>query len=154
MVTGKIMRRNRYIDLLEKAFVIFRLTALSRNLRNELKKSRKIYFFDNGIHNAVIKNFNPLALRQDTGALWENYLIAERMKANHYAGRLVNDWFWRTHAQQKIDYIEEYDGKLHAYEFKWNPQKKHRFPKTFLNAYPGAETAVVTPDNFSDFVSE
>ncbi|MBW2558255.1 MAG: ATP-binding protein [Deltaproteobacteria bacterium] len=142
----------RYVDLLEKTFVVFRLTALSRNLRNELKKSRKIYFYDNGIRNAVIKNFNPLALRQDTGVLWENFLIAERMKANHYAGRHVNRWFWRTHAQQKIDYIEEYDGRLNAFEFKWNPKKNARFPKTFLNAYPGSETAVITPKNFSDFV--
>jgi len=143
----------KYIGLLEKAFIIFCLSSLSRNVRNELKKSRKIYFIDNGIRNAVIKNFNPLSLRQDTGALWENFLISERMKANHYSGRWVNQYFWRTHAQQEIDYIEEYDGKLHAYEFKWNPTKRYRIPKTFLNAYPESETAIITKENFVDFIS-
>lgn len=131
----------RYIDLLEKAFIIFKLTALSRNLRNELKKSRKVYFYDNGVRNAIIKNFNPLSLRQDTGALWENFLLSERMKTNHYSGQWVNSWFWRTHSQQEIDYIEEYEGRLHAYEFEWNPSAKVRFPKTFLNA--------ITLTNFS-----
>ena len=143
----------KYIGLLEKAFIIFRLSSLSRNVRNELKKSRKIYFIDNGIRNAVIKNFNPLSLRQDTDTLWENFLISERMKANHYSGRWVNQYFWRTHAQQEIDYIEEYDGKLHAYEFKWNPTKRYRIPKTFLNAYPESETAIITKENFVDFIS-
>lgn len=142
----------RYIDLLEKAFVVFRLTALSRNLRNEIKKSRKIYFYDNGIRNAIIKNYSPLSLRQDIGALWENFLISERMKINHYTGRWVNRWFWRTHAQREIDYIEEYDGKLHAYEFKWNPAKKATFPKAFLNAYPGSDTRVISRSNFIDFL--
>ena len=142
----------RYVDLLEKAFVIFRLTALSRNLRNELKKSRKIYFFDNGIRNAIIKNFNTPSLRNDCGALWENLMVSERMKANQYSNRLVNMWFWRTHSQQEIDYIEEYDGRLHAYEFKWNPAKKGRFSKTFLKAYPETTTMVVTPDNYEEFI--
>ena len=142
----------RYVDLLEKAFVIFRLTALSRNLRNELKKSRKIYFFDNGIRNAIIKNFNTPSLRNDCGALWENLMLSERMKANQYSNRLVNMWFWRTHAQQEIDYIEEYDGRLHAYEFKWNPAKKGRFSKTFLKAYPDSTTMPVTPDNYEEFI--
>jgi len=141
----------RYIDLLEKAFIVFRLQSLSRNVRNEIKKSRKIYFFDNGIRNAVIKNFNPLSFRQDVGALWENFLIGERIKINHYLGRQVNAYFWRTHAQQEIDYIEEYSGKLYAYEFKWNPTRKVKFPKTFLNAYPEAKTNVVSRDNFTDF---
>lgn len=144
----------RYIDLMEKAFIIFRLTALSRNIRNELKRTRKIYFYDNGIRNAVIKNFNPLTLRQDTGALWENFLISERMKINQYKGRWVNNWFWRTHAQQEIDYIEEYDGGIHAYEFKWNPQKKVRFPKTFLNGYPGSDTNIISRDNYVAFITE
>ncbi len=142
----------RYIDLLEKAFIVFRLQSLSRNLRNEIKKSRKIYFFDNGIRNAVIKNFNPLSFRQDVGALWENFMIAERRKVNHYHGRQVNTYFWRTHAQQEIDYIEEYGGKLYAFEFKWNPTRKMKFPKTFLNAYPEAQTSVVTRNNFMDFL--
>lgn len=142
----------RYIDLLEKAFIIFRMTALSRNLRNELKKSRKIYFFDNGIRNSVIKNFNPLSLRNDTGALWENFLISERMKRNHYNGISVNRWFWRTSARQEIDYIEEYGGKLHAFEFKWNPKKKVNIPKTFRSAYPGSETKIISQDNYTDFI--
>lgn len=142
----------RYIDLLEKAFVIFRLPALSRNLRNELKKSRKIYFYDNGIRNAVIKNFNIPSLRDDRGALWENLMISERMKANQYSNRSANMWFWRTHAQQEIDYIEEYDGILHAYEFKWNPSKKGGFSKTFLRAYPDSTTTLITPDNYEDFI--
>jgi len=142
----------RYIDLLEKAFVVFRLTALSRNLRNELKKSRKIYFYDNGIRNAIIKNFNTPALRNDCGALWENLMLSERMKANQYSNRLTNMWFWRTTAQQEIDYIEEYDGKLHAYEFKWNPAKKGRFSKTFLNAYPDSTATLITRENYEDFI--
>jgi predicted AAA+ superfamily ATPase len=142
----------RYIDLLEKAFIIFKLTALSRNLRNELKKSRKVYFYDNGVRNAIIKNFNPLSLRQDTGALWENFLLSERMKTNHYSGQWGNSWFWRTHSQQEIDYIEEYEGRLHAYEFKWNPSAKVRFPKTFLNAYPDSQTSLITPNNFDEFL--
>jgi predicted AAA+ superfamily ATPase len=143
----------RYIDLLEKAFIVFRLQALSRNVRNEIKKTRKVYFYDTGIRNAIIKNFSPLALRNDVGHLWENYLIVERMKQNHYLKRFVNQYFWRTKQQQEIDYIEEYDGRLHAYEFKWNPNKKVTFSKTFINAYPGSETKVITPENYVDFVT-
>lgn len=142
----------RYIDLLEKTFVIYRLTTLSRNLRNELKKSRKIYFVDNGIRNAVIKNFNPPALRQDMGALWENFFISERMKVNHYARRWLNTWFWRTQSQQEIDYIEESEGKFEAYEIKWNPKKKHRFPRSFLEAYPENKTHTVTPENYPEYL--
>ncbi|MCP4699839.1 MAG: ATP-binding protein [Gammaproteobacteria bacterium] len=141
----------RYIDLLEKSFVVFRLPSLNRNMRNEIKKGRKIYFYDNGIRNSIIKNFNPLNLRQDTGALWENFLVNERIKANHYAGRWVNRYFWRTHAQQEIDYIEECDGKLYAFEFKWNPKAKARFPKNFIRAYPQSETMAVTTGNFEAF---
>ena len=143
----------RYIGLLEKAFIIFRLQALNRNIRNEIKKTRKVYFYDTGIRNAIIKNFNPLALRNDVGHLWENFLIVERMKRNHYAMQYANRYFWRTRQQQEIDYIEEYGGKLHAYEFKWNPNKKVRFPKTFLNAYPNSETKVITPENYQEFLT-
>eukprot|EP01035_Chromulina_nebulosa_P040785 gene40785-55132_t len=110
----------RYIHLLEKAFIVFRLPSFSRNLRNELKKSRKIYFYDNGLRNAVIKQFNALAFRNDVGALWENFLVTERMKTLEYQRVFANRYFWRTHAQQEIDYIEERGGQLHAYEFKWN----------------------------------
>lgn len=142
----------RYIDLLEQTYVVFRLRSLSRNARNEIKKGRKIYFFDNGIRNAIIRNFNPLDLRADAGALWENYLVSERMKRNSYAGHFPNTYFWRTTTQQEIDYIEEYGGKLHAFEFKWNPRAKARFPKSFQAAYPQAETQVIHRENMADFL--
>jgi predicted AAA+ superfamily ATPase len=142
----------RYIDLLEKAYVLFRLPSFSRNLRNELKKSRKVYFWDTGIRNAVIRNFNPLHLRQDTGALWENFLVAERLKANHYAGRDANQWFWRTHAQQEIDYLEERDGVLSAWEFKWRATRPPRIPNSFLKAYPGCRTGYVTAETVETFL--
>jgi len=142
----------RYISLLEKAFVIFRLGSLSRNLRNELKKSRKIYFYDNGIRNAIIHNFSPTGLRNDIGALWENFLICERMKALANAGIPASRYFWRTQAQQEIDYIEERSGRLSAWEFKWNPNARARFSRTFTKAYPDCQTKVITPDNFETFV--
>ena len=142
----------RYIDLLEKAYVLFRLPSFSRNLRNELKKNRKVYFWDTGIRNAVIRNFNPLHLRQDTGALWENFLVAERLKANHYAGRDANHWFWRTHAQQEIDYLEEQDGVLSAWEFKWRATRPPRIPNSFLTAYPGCRTGYVTAETVETFL--
>ncbi len=142
----------RYIDLLQKAFIIFQLSSLSRNLRNELKKSRKIYFFDNGIRNALIRNFNPISLRQDVGALWENFIISERIKATEEHGLWVNRYFWRNHNQQEIDYIEEYAGKTHAYEMKWNKNKSYKFPGTFMEAYPEHTTLLVTPDNYLDFL--
>lgn len=141
----------RYIDLLEKAFVVFRLPALSRNMRNEIKRGRKVYFHDVGIRNAVINVYNPPDLRNDTGALWENYCIVERMKALEYAGKRVSRYFWRTTTQHEVDYIEEYDGKLHAYEFKWNPKAKVKTQKAFLEAYPGTEIKVITPDNIEEF---
>ncbi|MBC2716925.1 MAG: ATP-binding protein [Desulfobacteraceae bacterium] len=144
----------RYIELLEKTFVIFRLTAFTRNLRNELKKSRKIYFYDNGIRNALIKNFNPVSLRPDAGTLWENFMISERKKHLIYNGINANTRFWRTRQQQEIDYIEEKNGKILAVEFKWNPKSTARFSKTFLNAYPGSETCVITPENYIEFLSE
>ncbi|MCB0281870.1 MAG: ATP-binding protein [Calditrichae bacterium] len=144
----------KYVYLLEQAFIIFRLAPLSRNLRNELSKMRKIYFWDTGIRNALISNFNPINLRNDAGALWENFLISERLKKNHYHEKYGNYFFWRTHQQQEIDFIEEYDGKMHAFEFKWNPKAKVRFPKTFLDAYPEHETAIVHRDNYVDFLME
>lgn len=142
----------KYIHLLEKSFVVFRLSSLSRNLRNELKKSRKIYFYDNGLRNAVINQFNPVGLRNDTGALWENFLVSERMKHTHYNSIYCNRYFWRTHAQQEIDYIEEREGELFAFEFKWNKKKKVKFPRSFTSAYPKAKTKLITPDNFEEFV--
>lgn len=144
----------KYIDLLEKCYIIFRLNAFSRNVRTELKKSKKVYFYDNGIRNAVIQNFAPLNLRQDTGALWENFFISERLKANHYAGRFAKSYFWRTTRQQEIDYIEESDGKFTIFEMKWNPKKAQTpFPDTFLKNYPIEETAVITPENYLEFVN-
>lgn len=143
----------KYIDLLEKCYVIFRLNAFNRNLRTELKKSKKVYFYDNGIRNAVIQNFAPLALRQDTGALWENFFISERIKANHYAGHHAKSYFWRTTQQQEIDYIEEADGNFTAFEMKWNPNKRQtKFPSPFLNNYPVKETAIITPENYLEWV--
>jgi predicted AAA+ superfamily ATPase len=141
-----------YLNLLEKVYVIFRLPSFARNLRNELKMSKKIYFFDNGIRNALISNFQIPEMRQDAGALWENFLISERMKYNHYNRKWCNIYFWRTHEQQEIDYIEESDGKIRGYEFKWNPASKVRFPKTFIKAYPDCETSIITPDNMDEFL--
>ena len=142
----------RYIYLLEEAYVIFRLGSFSRNLRSELKRSKKIYFYDTGIRNAVIGQFNPLDLRNDTGALWENLMIVERMKAIEYGQHYRNFYFWRTNRQQEIDFIEEYDGKLHAYEFKWNPNKKSRLPLSFRKAYPKAIFKAITRENFYEFI--
>ncbi|MDX1908757.1 MAG: ATP-binding protein [Bacteroidia bacterium] len=142
----------RYIDLLEQTFVVFRLRSLSRNVRNELKKGCKVYFYDTGIRNALIKNFNPLSLRADTGALWENFLVVERLKRNLYQGYTPNMFFWRTTAQQEIDYVEEYGGKLYAWEFKWKPGTRTTFPKVFLQAYPGSETMLIHPDNMEAFI--
>jgi predicted AAA+ superfamily ATPase len=142
----------RYITLLEQCYIIFRLPSYSRNLRNELKTSRKIYFYDNGIRNALIADFNAPEIRQDVGALWENFVISERMKSNGYYRRWVNRYFWRTKQQQEIDYLEEGGGKLHAYEIKWNPKAKASFTKTFSDAYPQADFQVVTPENIADFL--
>ena len=142
----------RYIDLLEQAFIIFRLSSLSRNLRNEIKRGRKVYFWDNGIRNALISNFIPFALRQDKGALWENFLVSERQKRNHYRRYHTNRYFWRTHQQQEIDYIEERNGILRAFEFKWNAKRPLRAPNTFTQAYPDSEFVTVTQENFESFV--
>ena len=142
----------KYIDLLEKSFVLFRLPSLSRNRRNEIKRGKKIYFYDNGIRNSIIKNFNSLSLRNDKGALWENFLIVERLKQNAYLDKFSNYYFWRTFSQKEIDFIEERGGKLYAYEFKWNPNKRHKVPKTFQETYPNSEVTIIHRDNFQDFV--
>ncbi|MFN8431483.1 MAG: ATP-binding protein [Spirosomataceae bacterium] len=141
----------KYIDLLEKAFIVFKLPALSRNLRNELKKGKKYYFYDNGIRNVLISNYNPVDLRADVGALWENYLISERKKRNAYTDHTPNAFFWRTRDQAEIDYIEETGGMLNAYEIKWKNQKVS-FPKSFLQAYPEHTTQVITSENYGEFV--
>lgn len=142
----------KYIDLLEKTCIIFRLGALSRNVRNEIKQGRKIYFYDNGIRNAILGNFSALSSRTDKGALWENFLISERFKFLGNNELDVKSWFWRTTQQQEIDYIEEHPDKLFAWEFKWNSHKTVRLSKTFSNAYPNTEFFVVTPENIEDFL--
>jgi len=140
-----------YIDILEKAFIIFQLKPFSRNLRNELKKLRKIYFFDNGIRNALVNNFNPISLRQDVGSLWENFMISERVKFNNNNNIDNNIYFWRTHDKKEIDYIEDRGGKLYAFEFKWKKDKTKE-PKTFLEAYQNSKFEVINSDNYQKFV--
>ncbi|MEA3446128.1 MAG: DUF4143 domain-containing protein, partial [Bacteroidota bacterium] len=121
-------------------------------LRNEIKKSRKIYFYDNGIRNSIISNFNSINLRNDTGQLWENYLVAERIKKNEYQNNYCNKYFWRTTQQQEIDYIEETNGKLFTYEFKWNEKNKPHLSKTFATAYPESKYQVINKINYTDFL--
>ena len=141
-----------YINVLEKAYIIFRLPSYSRNMRSELKHSKKIYFYDNGVRNALISGFAQIENRMDTGALWENFVVAERMKYNEYYSHWCNTYFWRTQEQKEIDYLEEYNGQLHAYEFKYNPKKQVAAPKSFIAAYPDAVYNVITPDNIEQFV--
>ncbi len=142
----------KYIDLLEKSFVVFRLPALNRNVRNEIKKGKKIFFYDCGIRNAIINDFTRVGSRTDTGALWENFVIAERMKYLHYKEIDTAMFFWRTTQQQEIDLIEETGKKLKAYEFKWSKTAKAKFPLTFTANYPGTETNVISPANIEDFI--
>jgi len=142
----------RYIDILEKAYIVFRLPAFARNLRNEIRKNQKIYFYDNGIRNAVIGNYNYLSNRSDLGPLWENYLISERRKYNSYNGYYGHTYFWRTQQQQEIDYIEEMDGNISAFEFKWNPGKQARFSLTFTNNYHPDRTELVHSNNYESFL--
>lgn len=143
----------KYIDLLQKTFVVFQLPAFSRNVRNEIKKGKKIYFYDCGIRNAIINNFKPLSTRTDAGALWENFVIVERMKYLGYQGRTFNHYFWRTTQQQEIDLIEEEEGLLSAYEFKWSKTEKVRIPQTFLQNYPGTKTAIISRENLELFTT-
>lgn len=140
----------KYIDILEKGYIIFRLNSFSRNLRNEIKRNRKIYFYDNGIRNMIIGNFNQLDLRTDVGALWENFLISERKKQNIYKDTFARMYFWRTKQQQEIDFVEEKDGKIYGFGFKWKA-KKVKLPETFTRAYK-AETKIIDRNNFREFV--
>lgn len=143
----------RYIDLLEKSYVVFRLGSFSRNLRNELKNGKKIYFWDMGIRNAVIGDFRPAETREDVGALWENFVLAERLKQISYSRSFTNIRFWRTTEQKEIDIIEETDGRLSAYEIKWNPKKVNtKVPAKFADAYPEAEYRVITPENVFEYI--
>jgi hypothetical protein len=144
---------NTYINLLEKTFIIFRLNPLSRNLRNEINTSRKIYFYDNGIRNSLISNFSPLEFREDKGALFENFLISERVKALHYNKVYSNIYFWRTTQQQEIDYVEDRNGELFAFEFKFSAGKNPKLPITFSKNYPETEFKVINKENFQEFLN-
>jgi uncharacterized protein len=141
----------KYIDILQKAYVVFQLTSFSRNLRNEIKNNKKIYFYDVGVRNMVIGNFNPLDFRADKGALFENFLIAERIKQIAYKNPLIKPYFWRTSQQQEVDFVEEIDGQIYGYEFKWNPKKSKKLPKTFTETYQSTNK-IIHRDNFRDFV--
>jgi uncharacterized protein len=143
----------RYLDLLTKVFVIYRIEGYSRNLRKEISKSPRYYFWDNGIRNTLVANFNPLALRNDVGQLWENYIISERIKLQHYQGWLSNNYFWRTYDQQEIDWIEERDGNLFAFEMKY--QKKNvKAPGAWTSNYPGASFNVISRENYVQFITQ
>lgn len=143
----------KYIDILEKCYVVFKLNSFSRNIRYELTKSKKIYFYDLGVRNAVLRSFAPLELRQDNGALWENFFIAERLKYNHYADRMVNAYFWRTSDKQEIDYIEEVNGELYLFEMKWNAKKqKTKLPNLFMETYHPKQANVITLENYLLFL--
>lgn len=144
----------RYLDLLEKVFVVFRVGGFSRNLRKEVTKNPRYYFYDNGVRNSLIQNFNPLSLRDDVGLLWENFLTIERRKANQTADRSVNTYFWRTYDKKEIDCVEEHGGKLHGYEFKWRESEMRRATrKEFGEAYPGSTLATISQENFEDFLN-
>lgn len=143
-----------YVDLLEQCFILFRLGAFSRNLRKEVAKSVKIYFYDLGVRNSLIQNFAPLALRNDVGALWENFCIVERMKYLRYHQQFANQYFWRTYDQKEIDYLEEADGLLRGYEFKWNPTAKFKEPTDFLQSYPGSIVERIDRSNYWQFLLE
>ena len=140
-----------YIDLLEKSFVVFRLHAYSTNQRNEVTKMTKIYFWDNGIRNAIIDRFEPLSSRNDQGILWENFIISERLKRNNHRDETVKSYFWRNYNQSEVDYVEMENGKLSAFEMNWQPRKNAVVTRAFTNQYPDADTAVVTPQNFTSF---
>lgn len=142
---------NNYIDLLEKSFVIFRLSGYSRNLRKEMVKMDKIYFYDTGVRNSLIENYQLPTIRQDTGQLWENFLMAERLKTSAYHFHHSNRYFWRTQTGAELDYVEEHSGQLHGYEFKWG-SRVARAPKTWTETYPESTFQCINPENFMNFV--
>ena len=142
----------KYLDLLSKVFVLHKLGGFSRNLRKEVTKSSRWYFYDNGLRNLIIANLNPIELRNDVGQLWENYVISERIKFQKYNRKIVNNYFWRTYDQQEIDWVEERAGNLFGYEFKWNPKKKVHPPTAWKNTYENAEFEVVSPENYLAWV--
>jgi predicted AAA+ superfamily ATPase len=143
----------RYLELLEKVFVICKVGGFSRNLRKEVAKNVRYYFYDNGVRNSLIQNFTPLALRNDVGQLWENFLFIERRKANQTIGRAVNSYYWRTYDRKEIDLVEERGGKLYGYEFKWQNKEIRRTTRSeFLESYPDSELNVIHRENFENFV--
>ncbi len=142
----------RYLDLLEKSFIIINIRGFSRNLRKEVYKTSRWYFYDNGVRNGLINNFNSLNLRDDIGKLWENYVVMERLKKQAYNQIYSNNYFWRTYDQKEIDWVEEREGKLFGYEIKWNPKKKSVPPKEWLETYKNSKFQVITKDNFLRFV--
>lgn len=154
IVGSDVKTVEKYIDLLEKCYIVFRLPALSRNMRTELKKGKKVYFYDNGIRNSIIQNLNPLSLRGDVGALWENFIVSERIKYNNNRGHRANYYFWRTTTQQEIDFIEESGGSFQLFEMKWNPKKgAAKPPSEFTKAYGEMPFSDITPDNYLDFLT-
>jgi hypothetical protein len=142
---------SKYIDILQKGYIVFKLSSFSRNVRNEIKTNKKIYFYDNGIRNMIIGNFNPIELRTDKGALWENFLISERVKQIEYKQSLARTYFWRTKQQQEVDFVEENGTNVFGFEFKWNKKKNQKLPKTFTDTY-NAESKIIDKENFRDFV--
>lgn len=142
----------KYLDLLSKVFVIHKLEGFSRNLTKEITKSSKWYFYDNGLRNILIANMNPITLREDIGMLWENYIISERLKYQEYTGMLVQNYFWRTYDQQEIDWIENRDGQLHAYEFKWSANKIKKSPVAWQKAYPDATFTIINQNNYLNWI--
>ncbi|WP_445735852.1 ATP-binding protein [Mariniflexile sp.] len=142
---------SKYIDILQKGYIVFKLNSFSRNVRNEIKTNKKVYFYDNGIRNMVIGNFNPMELRTDKGAIWENFLISERIKQIEYKQSLARTYFWRTKQQQEVDFVEENGGKIFGYEFKWNKKKNQKLPKTFTQTY-NAKSKIIDKVNFREFV--
>ena len=141
----------KYIEIIEKGYIIFRLRSFNRNIRNEIKKNQKIYFWDTGIRNMIIENFNSLKLRLDKGVLWENFLIVERKKQIAYNNRLVRSYFWRTRQQQEVDYVEVEADKISGFEFKWSTKKNVKLPKTFIEGYH-ARSILINSSNYRDFV--
>ncbi len=142
----------RYLDLLEKVFVIKRIYGFSRNLRKEVTKTSRYYFVDNGIRNAIINNFNDFTRRDDIGQLWENYLVMERLKKQHYTKLYAHNYFWRTWDRYEIDFVEEREGKLCGYEFKWDTNHRSTPPHDWVNTYPNAEYTIIDRDNYMSFI--
>jgi hypothetical protein len=154
LVSADVKTVDHYIDLLEQVFVLYRLGTISKNDRNEISSKKKIYFYDNGIRNTLIGNFSPISTRQDIGPLWENFLITERKKMLHYNGYHGRTYFWRNKQHAEVDYVEEIDGKIHAFQFKWNPKAKAKFPQAFVDSYQPSTKLIVHKDNYWQWLSE